>query len=115
MTRALLAPLGLVYTAALRARNNRFDRIAPRQLLWPVVSVGNLSVGGSGKTPLTVRLAQLFEQAGWCVDVLSRGYGRRGSAAERVNPSGDAERFGDEPLMIAQAVQAPVFRGRQPV
>ncbi len=109
MTRALLAPLGLVYAAALRAKNNRYDRVAPQQLRWPVVSVGNLSVGGSGKTPLVIRLAQLFAQAGWDADVLSRGYGRSGSAAERVEPLGDAERFGDEPLMIAQAVAAPVF------
>ncbi len=109
MTRALLAPLGLVYAAALRAKNNRYDRMTPQQLRWPVVSVGNLSVGGSGKTPLVIRLAQLFAEAGWDADVLSRGYGRSGSAAERVDPSGSAERFGDEPLMIAQGARAPVF------
>ena len=111
MMRALWAPLGLVYAAALRAKNRRYDSMAPRRLRWPVVSVGNLSVGGSGKTPLVIHLVQRFEQAGWAVDVLSRGYGRSGGSRERVDSSGDAERFGDEPLMIAQAAQAPVFVG----
>ena len=115
MTRPLLAPLGLLYAAAIRAKNARYDRTEPQHLRWPVVSVGNLSVGGSGKTPLVIRLAQLLEREGWSVDVLSRGYGRSGSLVERVeisgDPSRDAERFGDEPLMIAQAARAPVFVG----
>ncbi len=113
MTRALLAPLELLYSAAIRARNNRYDRTAPQRLGWPVVSVGNLSVGGSGKTPLVIRLAQLFEQSGWSADVLSRGYGRSSNAAERVDASEDAERFGDEPLLIAQAAHVPVFVGAE--
>ena len=84
MTRPLLAPLGLLYAAAIRAKNARYDRTEPQHLRWPVVSVGNLSVGGSGKTPLVIRLAQLLEREGWSVDVLSRGYGRSGSLVERV-------------------------------
>ena len=111
MTRALLAPLGLVYAAAVRARNSRYDKLSPQHVRWPVISVGNLSVGGSGKTPLVIRLAQLFQEEGWSVDILSRGYGRSESATERVDPLGDPRRFGDEPLMIARAVQAGVFVG----
>jgi tetraacyldisaccharide 4'-kinase len=76
-----------------------------------VISIGNLSVGGSGKTPLTIRLAQLLVERGVTVDVLSRGYGRRSKAVERVAVGGSAEEFGDEPLQIAQAAGVPVFVG----
>ena len=76
MTPMLLAPLELVYGSLVRARNARFDRMAVQRLRWPVVSVGNLSVGGAGKTPLVICLARLLERAGIHSDVLSRGYGR---------------------------------------
>ncbi|HEV2272855.1 MAG TPA: tetraacyldisaccharide 4'-kinase [Acidobacteriaceae bacterium] len=115
MTRPWLAPLEVLYAAAVRRKNARFDRSVPRRLNWPVVSVGNLSMGGSGKTPLVIRLAQLFGREGWGVDVLSRGYGRRQSRAERVcfsdDPAQDAAQFGDEPLLIAQEAGVPVFVG----
>jgi tetraacyldisaccharide 4'-kinase len=106
--RPLLAGLEKLYAVGVRARNARFDRQAPKSLLWPVISVGNLSVGGSGKTPLVILVAQLLAAAGWTPDVLSRGYGRHESTVERVEPGGPANRFGDEPLMIAQA-GIPVF------
>lgn len=113
MTGALLLPLRLLYGAAVRSKNRRYDKGASRSLAWPVVSVGNLSVGGSGKTPLVIRLGQLLAQEGWEVDVLSRGYGRSGSDPERVDTSVEsslaAERFGDEPLMIAKAARLPVY------
>jgi tetraacyldisaccharide 4'-kinase len=111
MTRALLAPLGLLYAAALRARNRQFERARPQRLRQPVISVGNLSVGGSGKTPLVIHLAQVLARQGWSVDVLSRGYARAGQGIERVEETGDPERFGDEPLLIAQSAHVPVYVG----
>jgi tetraacyldisaccharide 4'-kinase len=78
-----------------------------------VVSIGNLSTGGAGKTPLTIALAQALTRRGIHVDVLSRGYGRSGSAAVRVNPDGTAEEFGDEPLEIARASGVPVYVAAQ--
>jgi len=108
---AYLVPL---YAAAAGAKNAAYERgwAKPRRLGWPVVSVGNLSVGGAGKTPLVIRLAQLLMAEGAPVDVLSRGYGRRDARrVERVDPEGDARRFGDEPLLIARAAQAPVYVG----
>jgi tetraacyldisaccharide 4'-kinase len=111
MTPMLLAPLELVYGSLVRARNARFDRMAVQRLPWPVVSIGNLSVGGAGKTPLVICLARLLEQAGWYPDVLSRGYGRSRKTVERVDPEGSAERFGDEPLLIARATGVPVYVG----
>jgi tetraacyldisaccharide 4'-kinase len=109
----LLLPLVPLYRTAIAVKNAAYDRgwIAPRRLSWPVVSIGNLSVGGSGKTPLVIRLAELLSAQGLTVDVLSRGYGRNSTATERVDPSGSAERFGDEPLLIAQKAQVPIYVG----
>lgn len=102
-----------VYAAAVAAKNAAYDRgrAKPQQLSWPVVSVGNLSVGGAGKTPLVIRLAQLLAAKNVPVDVLSRGYGRSGKGVERVDPGGDAARFGDEPLLMARAAKVPVYVG----
>ena len=88
------------------------------RLAWPVVSVGNLSVGGAGKTPLVIALAKALTEQGWQVDVLSRGYGRASDAVERVDTNAtddSAARYGDEPWLIAQAAPAPVFVGRSRV
>jgi len=87
--------------------------MTPKRLAWPVISVGSLSAGGAGKTPFVIALAQLLKREGFYVDVLSRGYGRLGTAVERVDPQGDAERFGDEPLLIAREAGVPVFVGAQ--
>jgi tetraacyldisaccharide 4'-kinase len=106
---AFLAPL---YHAAVSAKNAAYDKEwkHPRRLKWPVVSIGNLSVGGSGKTPLVIRLAELLSEQNVSVDVLSRGYGRGDvDSVERVNADGDAARFGDEPLLIARATKVPVY------
>ncbi len=112
MSRTYLAPLSAIYGAAVAAKNVAYEnRVFTAKLQWPVVSIGNLSVGGSGKTPLTIRLAELLTGQGIAVDVLSRGYGRTSSATERVDPTGDAERFGDEPLLIARRTRVPVFVG----
>ena len=103
-----------IYAAALAAKNAAYERgwAKPQQLAWPVVSIGNLSMGGSGKTPLVIRLAQLLAARNIPVDVLSRGYGRRDtSRVERVNPEGEAARYGDEPLLIARAASVPVYVG----
>jgi tetraacyldisaccharide 4'-kinase len=112
VTRALL-PLVPLYAAASSAKNLAYDKrwLAQKQLQSPVVSVGNLSLGGSGKTPLTIRLAQLLQARGIAADVLSRGYGRQASTVERVQDQGSAEQFGDEPLLIAQNAGVPVFVG----
>ena len=75
----------------------------PGKLEWPVLSVGSLSAGGAGKTPVVLALAALLERHGTEVDVLSRGYGRTSSAVELVDPDGPASRYGDEPVELAQA------------
>jgi tetraacyldisaccharide 4'-kinase len=109
--RKLLLPLIPVYLLALALRELRLGtKLEPlRRLRWPVVSIGNLSTGGSGKTPLTIALAKALESRGLRVDVLSRGYGRHGQHAARVASEGTADEFGDEPLLIARETGVPVY------
>lgn len=113
MMRGALLPLVPLYAAGVGAKNLAYERGWARQkrLQGPVISIGNLSVGGSGKTPLTIRVAQLLRERGIAVDVLSRGYGRRSNAIEKVRPEGSAEEFGDEPLLITRTSGIPVFVG----
>jgi tetraacyldisaccharide 4'-kinase len=113
--RRLLLPLTPLYRLALALRELRlgtsFEPI--RRLRFPVVSIGSLSAGGSGKTPLTISLAQALTRRGLRVDVVSRGYGRQSQAAIRVDPDGSAEDFGDEPLLIAREAGVPVYVAAQ--
>jgi tetraacyldisaccharide 4'-kinase len=109
--RRLLLPLNPLYRLALAVRELRLA-LAPepvRRLRNPVISVGNLSTGGAGKTPLTIALAKALKERGVRVDVLSRGYGRQSQQAARVDPDGSAEEFGDEPLVIAWEADVPVY------
>ena len=110
-SRRLLFPLTPLYRLALALREFRLrSGIEPiRRLRFPVVSIGNLSAGGSGKTPLTIALAKLLTARGFRADVLSRGYGRKSQLAARVDPEGTAEDFGDEPLLIARETGLPVY------
>ncbi len=106
--RPWLAPLTPLYRLALGLRELEL-RLEVQRLRWPVISIGNLSTGGSGKTPLTITLARALSGRGVHVDVLSRGYGRVSRAAMRVDLNGTAEEFGDEPLEIARAAGVPMF------
>jgi tetraacyldisaccharide 4'-kinase len=109
--RKLLLPLVPAYRLALWLREVRLrTKLKPVQRLrHPVVSIGNLSTGGVGKTPLTIALAGALTRRGFHVDVLSRGYGRNGHLCARVKPDGSAEDFGDEPLLIAREAGVPVY------
>jgi tetraacyldisaccharide 4'-kinase len=111
MKRPLLLPLVPLYAAGLALRDLRLSRgwEPIRRLNYPVISIGNLSTGGSGKTPLTIALAQLLAARGFHVDVLSRGYGRQSRDPMRVKPDGTAEEFGDEPLLITREAGVPVY------
>jgi len=110
-SRPLLSPLVPAYKLALWLRERRLGSRAEqiRRLRWPVVSIGNLSTGGAGKTPLAIALANALTQRDLRVDVLSRGYGRKGLAATLVKADGSWEQFGDEPLLIARKACVPVY------
>lgn len=115
MKRPFLAPLTPLYRLALGLRELRLGTpLEPvRRLRLPVVSIGSLSAGGSGKTPLTIALARALSARGFAVDVLSRGYGRKSQAALRVDMNGTAEDYGDEPLVIAREGGVPVYVAAQ--
>jgi tetraacyldisaccharide 4'-kinase len=103
----------LVFGAAVQARNAMYDRgvLASRTLLGPVVSIGNLSIGGSGKTPFVILLGELLRARNIAFDILTRGYGRTSSGVAVVDPAGSAREFGDEPLLMARRLRAPVVVG----
>jgi tetraacyldisaccharide 4'-kinase len=101
---ALLWPFTVPYAIGVSLKNCAYDFrwLQSQKLSWPVISVGNLSVGGSGKTPVVCLLADRLSQRGWNVDILSRGYGRSSKNVARVDPTGTLEEFGDEPLLMAR-------------
>ena len=95
---------------ALRRGLYRHGLLPRARLSVPVIVVGNISVGGNGKTPFTIWLVQLLQAHGHRPAVLSRGYGARsGPRPLRVDASLDAADGGDEPLLIAQTTGAPVY------
>jgi tetraacyldisaccharide 4'-kinase len=103
--RYLTAPLSPLYGLVVRMRNRSFDAHPGRaaHVPVPVVSIGNLSAGGTGKTPLTLFLAERLEAAGWASAVVSRGYGgRREVDPMSVEPDSDPRQTGDEPLLMAR-------------
>lgn len=108
-----LAPLAWLYGAVVALKNSAYDTgvLRPKRLAGPVVSVGNLIVGGSGKTPFVIALTLALRKHGYECDVLTRGYGRSSKGALQVDPAGSAEQFGDEPLLIARSTDVPVFVG----
>jgi tetraacyldisaccharide 4'-kinase len=108
-----LNPLSTIYGGIVGARNALYDRgvLRSQGLEGPVISVGNLSSGGSGKTPFVMLLGELLQARGIKFDVLSRGYARESRGVLMVDPGGLARQFGDEPLLIARKLQAPVIVG----
>ena len=106
-------PLSAIYGAALRSRNGLYNRgvLKARRLSGPVISVGNISVGGSGKTPFVILLGGLLQQRGIPFDVLSRGYGRKTRGVLAVDPNGSPRNFGDEPILLANRLGCAVIVG----
>lgn len=109
----LLAPLSGLFGGAVALRNRLYDQgtIKIERLARPVVSIGNLRVGGAGKTPFTLHLGKLLQARGIAFDILSRGYRREAKAIRLVDANGTAREFGDEPLLLARQLQVPVIVG----
>lgn len=105
--------LASIYGMGIGIRNALYDRgtLPQRKLQGPVVSIGNLSVGGAGKTPFVLLLGDLLKARGIKFDVLSRGYGRKTRGVVLVDPGGAAAEFGDEPLLLARRLDMPIIVG----
>ena len=111
--------LSLPYGGIIAARNRLYDRGLLKQdkLPRPVISVGNLSVGGTGKTPTVIFIAHILKERGYRPAVLSRGYGGSAHAPVNVVSDGNSIRMGwreagDEPILIARALPGiPVLTG----
>ncbi|MCB1890201.1 MAG: tetraacyldisaccharide 4'-kinase [Rhodocyclaceae bacterium] len=104
---ALFRGLSLVRRAAYRLR--RPDRPAGAR---PVIVVGNIAVGGSGKTPVVAWLVDVLRRAGHQPGIVSRGYGRSGDGVVVVDADSPVREAGDEPLLLAMLCQCPVVVGR---
>jgi len=105
--------LSSVFGAVVSARNSMYDRgtFRTHHLAGPVISVGNISVGGAGKTPFVIMLGELLKARGITFNVLSRGYGRQTTGVLLVDGSGSPAQFGDEPILIARKLGVSVIVG----
>ena len=111
----LLLPVSGVFCllVALRRAAYRHNLLASVRVGAPVIVVGNISVGGTGKTPLTLWLAQRLAAAGWRPGIVMRGYGGSAAASPlRVARDADVDAVGDEALLMARASDVPVVVAR---
>lgn len=110
----ILFPASLLFSTLVMLRRTlyRSGILSGKKLSVPVIVVGNISVGGTGKTPLTLALAQQLINRGWHPLIISRGYGGAAQQQQHVNPDSDALQVGDEPLLMAQRNICPVWVGK---
>ncbi|HXH04068.1 MAG TPA: tetraacyldisaccharide 4'-kinase [Candidatus Competibacteraceae bacterium] len=112
--RSVLLPLSWLFQALVTLRRSAYRRgwRQVERLPVPVVVVGNITVGGSGKTPLVVRLVELLRDQGWYPGVISRGYGGRAMQwPQAVSAGSDPAQVGDEPLLLARRCRCPLWVG----
>lgn len=113
----MLWPLSLLYGAVGGLRRALYRRgwLRSERVDVPVVVVGNLTVGGAGKTPLIAAIAAGLQQAGWHPGIVSRGYGGRlgRSASLEVRADSNPALCGDEPVLLARQTGCPVWVARQ--
>lgn len=109
----LLLPLSGLFAlvSGVRRRLFRLGMLRAVRLPVPVLVVGNIAVGGSGKTPVVEWLIGRLRAAGFTPGIVSRGYGGRVAGVAVVPPDGDPEIFGDEPVLLARLAACPVVVG----
>ena len=110
----LLIPLSWLFGALslLRRLLYKTGLLQAQQLTVPVIIIGNINVGGTGKTPLVIWLAQQLAAHGWRPGIISRGYGGHADTPQAVSAQSDVHMTGDEPRLLAQRVSCPVWIGR---
>lgn len=110
----LLLPLSWFYCVLMGLRRAAYGLGPLRSLPVPVIIVGNITVGGTGKTPLVLWLASWLQEQAWRPAIVSRGYGGQARPwSRRVQPGADAREVGDEPLLLAQRSGVPVIVDRR--
>jgi tetraacyldisaccharide 4'-kinase len=110
---ALLSPISLLFRviAGARRAGYRAGLMSAFRLPVPVVVVGNITAGGTGKTPLTLWLAAFLRTQGRSPGIVCRGYGGTGGAPQRVWPDSDPDACGDEAVLLARRSGCPVWIG----
>lgn len=113
----VLIPLSWLFwtLSVLRRLAYRAQLLPGFTLPVPVIVVGNISVGGTGKTPLVIWLAKRLQAAGFNPGIISRGYGSDNADPARVTRDSHAQAVGDEPLLIAERTGMPVWVGKDRV
>ena len=110
----LLGPFSFVFRIVSIGRRlgYRSGFLKSDKLPVPVIVIGNITVGGTGKTPLTLRLAQQLIDHGWRPGIISRGYGGSNISPQAVDADSDPAVVGDEPALVARRKICPVWIGR---
>ncbi len=110
----ILLPISWIFGMLLRLKYaiSSIGVLRPKSLPAIVIIIGNVTVGGTGKTPLLIALVNHFLFRGYFVGVISRGYGRIGKGCEEVISTSESSYFGDEPSLIKKKTGAPVFVSR---
>ena len=110
-----LTPFSLVYGLVTKIRKAAYISgvLKTHRFDIPVVVVGNLTVGGTGKTPFVITLAERLKIRGWRPGIVSRGYRGKVTEAEIVPADGDPHHFGDEPVLVARKTGLPVAVARR--
>ena len=113
----LLAPLSWLFRAVVATRRFLYQTLPSLSQRLPVavIVVGNISVGGTGKTPLVLWLVARLREAGYQPGIVSRGYGGAHELAHAVDGDSDATRYGDEPVLLARRSACPVWIGKDRV
>ena len=112
-----LLPLSWLFRVLVGVRHGlyRCGVLRAYRLPVPVIVIGNLTVGGSGKTPLVLWLTERLREAGWRPAIISRGYRGAAAGAQAVTAASDPAQVGDEPLLLARRSAVPVYVGRDRV
>lgn len=113
----LLIPLSWLFGALVWLRRWLYavDWLRSYRLPVPVIVIGNLTAGGTGKTPLAIWLVEHLRANGYRPGVVSRGYGGSSVGVRSVSSEGDPRELGDEPLLLARRLSCPVWVGRKRV
>jgi len=113
----LLLPLSLLFwlVSSLRRALYKLGWLRRVHLSCPVIVVGNIAVGGTGKTPLVIALVELLQNAGFSPGVISRGYRGKSQLPRPVTTSSNPAEVGDEPVLLARKAGCPVWVGHKRV